>query len=103
MARKKRLVVTLVGIALMLAGGVLWLVGDDNEVSGRNGMMLHSSAAWGEVLGFESDEKDEFAAAEEKLETGEAQQTAGIILAVIGAGAFVSRWAVRPGPAGKAA
>lgn len=88
--RNTRTVFTLAGLTMALAGGVFWLVGDENEVSGRNGMILHSEASWGEVLGFESDEEAEFAAAKEKLETGETQQTVGILLGVVGAGTVLT-------------
>jgi hypothetical protein len=94
--RRARLVVTLTGAALALLGGILWLVGDTNEVAGSNGMELHSSAAWGEVLGFRSDEEAQFDAAREQAETGETQTTVGVVLMVAGLAAVGSRWLIRP-------
>jgi hypothetical protein len=94
--RRARTIVTLTGMALTLLGGILWLVGDTNEVTGSNGMELHSSAAWGEVIGFQSDEEAEFDAAREQMETGETQMTVGVVLMVVGLAAVGSRWLIRP-------
>lgn len=88
--------VVIAGITLIVAGIALWLIGDDNEVSGRNGMEIHSSSAWGEVLGFESDEDGEYAAARDKAETGETQQVFGILLGIAGLGTLLTGVAMRP-------
>lgn len=94
--RGPRLFLTLAGLALAAVGGIVWLVGDDKEVTGANGMELHSSAVWGEVLGYASTEADDYAEAKDLKETGENLQTAGIIFAVLGAGLFAARFAIRP-------
>ncbi|MFB9577855.1 hypothetical protein, partial [Streptomyces yanii] len=38
--RRARLVVTLAGFAVALLGGILWLVGDNNQVTGSNRALL---------------------------------------------------------------
>ncbi|MEU9578803.1 hypothetical protein [Streptomyces chilikensis] len=94
--RRARLVATLAGIALTILGGVLWLIGDDNESIGSQGMVNFSSATWGDVLGYDSGEDAEFEAARDQQETGETQMTMGIILMVAGLAVVGSRWLIRP-------
>lgn len=95
-----RLFLTLAGLALAALGGVLWLVGDDKEVSGANAMDLHHSAVWGEVLGYQSTEADAYADAKDEKKTGEALQTTGAALALAGAAVFGTRFLTRPQPKG---
>ncbi|MFF5338450.1 hypothetical protein [Streptomyces sp. NPDC013181] len=97
--RRARLVVTLVGLAVVILGGILWLVGDENEVTGSSRMDLNSSATWGEVLGYASDRADEYDAAKELRDTGETQMSWGVVLAVLGVAAIGSRWLISPTPA----
>ncbi|NYV76580.1 hypothetical protein [Streptomyces sp. UH6] len=93
---RARLVVTLAGAALALLGGVLWLIGDENKVTGANRVQLNGSAAWGEVLGFESDQAAAYEAAREQVDTGETQMGAGVVLVVVGLAAVGSRRLIRP-------
>ncbi|MGW4725464.1 hypothetical protein [Streptomyces sp. NPDC004291] len=68
--RRARLIATLVGLALTLLGGILWLVGDDNKVTGTNRADMNSASAWGDVLGFDSDQDAAYTAAQEQVDTG---------------------------------
>ncbi|MFF3359529.1 hypothetical protein ACFYWN_44810 [Streptomyces sp. NPDC002917] len=96
--RRARLVATLAGLAVAILGGVLWLVGDNNEVTGSNRMDINSSAAWNDVVGYRSDQTDEFESGRDLRDTGESQMTWGIVLAVVGLAAVGSRWLISPAP-----
>lgn len=94
--RRARLVVTLAGLAVSILGGVLWLVGDSNEVTGANGMDMSSSAAWnGVVDGFESDQTSAYEEARDQKEAGESQMTWGVTLGVLGLALVASRWLIQ--------
>ncbi|MFF8299617.1 hypothetical protein ACF07M_30215 [Streptomyces globisporus] len=94
--RRARLVVTLAGLAVGILGGVLWLVGDSNEVTGANGMDMSSSAAWnGVVDGFESDQTSAYEEARDQKEAGESQMTWGVVLGVLGLALVASRWLIQ--------
>ena len=94
--RRPRLLVTLAGLALAIIGGIVWLVGDSNQVDGEFGMERYSSSSWGDVLGFDSDQDAQFAAAVEQKDTGDSQVIVGTCLMIVGAGLVVSRWFIRP-------
>ncbi|MFF0836709.1 MULTISPECIES: hypothetical protein [unclassified Streptomyces] len=96
---RARLTVTLAGIAVAILGGILWLVGDNNQVTGTNGMDINSSAAWNDVVGYVSDETDAYEAARDLRDTGETQMTWGIVLAVAGLAGVGSRWLISTSPA----
>lgn len=97
--RRARLTVTLAGLAIAILGGILWLVGDNNEVTGSNRMDINSSAAWNDVVGYRSDQTDEYESGQGLRDTGESQMTWGIILAVLGLATVGSRWLISPTPA----
>ncbi|MGW1092469.1 hypothetical protein ACWD4L_41125 [Streptomyces sp. NPDC002596] len=97
--RRARLVVTLAGFAVALLGGILWLVGDNNQVTGSNRMDINSSAAWNDVVGYRSDQTDAFEAGRDLRDTGETQMTWGIILALLGLATVGSRWLISTTPA----
>lgn len=97
--RRARLTITLAGLAVAILGGILWLVGDENEVTGSNRMDLNSSAVWGDILGYESTQADEYDAAKEQRDTGETQMSWAIVLAVLGLAVVGSRWLISPTPA----
>ncbi|MFG3369644.1 hypothetical protein ACGF0K_32385 [Streptomyces sp. NPDC048156] len=94
--RRTRLILALAGLAVAVLGGILWLIGDDNHVQGSNSMVVHSAAAWGDVLGYSTDEDAEMAAAQDQYDTGETQMTVGIVLAIAGLAVFGSRWRIPP-------
>lgn len=93
---QRRLLFTLGGLALIIAGGTFWLVGDENSVTGDNRMDIHSSAVWGEVLNYESTEKKDYDDAKILKEKGENQKNTGASLFAVGAIAFVLRFTARP-------
>ncbi|MEU8829306.1 hypothetical protein [Streptomyces sp900116325] len=97
--RRARLIATLAGLAVAVLGGVLWLVGDNNEVTGSNRMDINSSAAWNDVVGYRSDQTSKYESGRDLRDTGESQMTWGIILAVMGLAAVGSRWLISPTPA----
>jgi hypothetical protein len=90
--RRTRLIVTLTGLAIAIIGAIVWLVGDENQVSGANRMDMYSSSSWGDVLGFDSDQDAQFAAAVEQKDTGDSQVIVGTCLMIVGVGVFLSRW-----------
>ncbi len=94
--RRPRLIVTLAGLALAIIGGIVWLVGDSNQVDGEFGMERYSSSSWGDVLGFDSDQDAQFAAAVEQKDTGDSQVIVGTCLMIVGAGLVATRWFIRP-------
>ncbi|MET7852903.1 hypothetical protein [Streptomyces avermitilis] len=97
--RRARLTVTLAGIAVAVLGGILWLVGDDNNVDAEFRLEQNSSAVWGRVLDYESTQEDAYAAAEDDKSSAETQMTFGIILAVMGLAVVGSRWLISTVPA----
>lgn len=94
--RQARLITTLAGLALAILGGILWLIGDDNHATGTNRADINSASAWGDVLGFDSDQDAAYAAAQDQIDTGDTQMTIGVVLAVAGAAVVGSRWLIRP-------
>ncbi|QDN94975.1 hypothetical protein FNV58_01185 (plasmid) [Streptomyces sp. RLB1-9] len=93
---QRRLFCTLGGLALIIVGGIFWLVGDENSVTGDNRMDLHSAAVWGEVLNYESTEKKDYDDAKILKEKGENEKTTGLALVAFGAVVFVLRFTARP-------
>jgi hypothetical protein len=101
--RRTRLIVTLAGIAVGILGGVLWLMGDTNEVTGTNGMDMNSSAAWNGITdGFESDQTSAYEEARDQKEAGESQMTWGITFGILGLALAASRWLIQPAVAAAA-
>lgn len=95
--RQARRLATLAGLALIVCGVVLWLVGDDTKVSAENRADMHSSAAWNGVIdGYESTETGEYEAARADAATGDSQMTWGIVLIIGGAVVAGSRWIIQP-------
>ncbi|WUD72114.1 hypothetical protein OG937_10650 [Streptomyces sp. NBC_00510] len=97
--RRNRRILTLAGLALAVLGGIIWLIGDDNNVDAEFRLEQNSSAVWGRVLDFESTQEDEYAAAEEDKSSAETQMTFGIVLGALGLALFGSRWLITPTPA----
>jgi hypothetical protein len=96
---RTRLAVTLAGLAIAALGGILWLVGEDNNVKAANRIDMNSGAAWGEVLGYNDDRGPALAAAEADKSSAETQMTFGIVLAVAGLLTAGSRWLIQPAAA----
>jgi hypothetical protein len=96
--RRTRLTVTLAGLALTLCGGILWLIGDNNNVNAENRLDQNSSAVWGRVLDYESTQEGAFAAAESDKASAETQMTIGIVLAGLGLVTIGSRWLIQAAP-----
>lgn len=97
--RRARLIVTLAGIALILIGIPVWGTGDIDRGVAEVGIEHNSSSAWGDILGFDSTQDADYAAAMDDKESAESQMTFGIILIVLGAALVGSRWLIRPAPA----
>lgn len=93
--RQRRLLFTVCGLVLAACGGIFWLVGDENSVTGDNRMDIHSSAAWGKVLGYQSTDEKDYDDAKILKEKGESQKTIGITLAVVGLAVFSTRFTIR--------
>ncbi|MFE0490264.1 hypothetical protein [Streptomyces griseoaurantiacus] len=93
--RQRRLLFTVCGLALAVLGAVFWLKGDEDAVTGSSRMDLHSSAGWGEVLGFESDERVEYDDARSLKDRGESEKSTGLVFVGLGAVAFFLRFTAR--------